>query len=87
MIQIFYLFQISDPILIASLVEYLVYLGVKTIPVKSVRKNTKIKYVNNLTKLNISNTTHHFKDEYNDYMGGFNDSILNFLYYHYLIYG
>ena len=38
----------------------------------------------NLTKLNISNTTHHFKDEYNDYIGGFNDSILNFLYYHYL---
>jgi len=55
-----------------------------TEPIEATSIWTVMTQLYNLTKLNISNTTHHFKDEYNDYIGGFNDSILNFLYYHYL---
>ncbi len=55
-----------------------------TEPIEATSIWIAISQLSYLSKMNISNPSDLFREEYNNYFNDFNDSILDFLYYHYL---
>ena len=55
-----------------------------TEPIEATSIWTAISQLSYLTKMNFTYPSEMFREEYNEYFGNFNDSVLDFLYYHYL---